>query len=471
MRRAFRENALCVFMAGAGCAATAWLGLYGFAWNDYENEAQPAYNALVHGHVLDFLRLAPAYGGSLIERAPFALLPGLWGGGQLAVYRLVALPCLAAAAMLGVFLVGRMRAERRPTLARAATLGLCVANPLTVRALELGHPEELLGGCLCVAAVLLAGRDRPVWAGAILGLAIANKQWALLAAGPVLLALPGKRRLLCLASVGAFAGAVLAPLALVGSGGFVAATRGTAVSAGAIFQPWQAWWFFGHHGALVHGLFGAAKPGYRTGATWAGSLSHPLIIATGVAIGVALWLRLRRERPRAAEPTTMGFGRRERAFGADRPGAGFLPEREALLALALLLLLRCVLDTWDNVYYPLPFLFALLAWEVRGPGARPPVLALSSTVLAWVSFQWLAAHVSPDAQAAFFLAWSLPLSAMLGLWLYAPERSRRRPRFRVSSTRGQAITVSSSEGLLSTPWPSSVTTTRSSIRTPRRPGK
>ena len=88
-----RENALCAFVAGAGSATMAWLGLYGFAWNDYDTEARPAFDALVHGHVLDFLRLAPAYGGSLVERAPFALVPHLWGGGQLAVYRIVALPC------------------------------------------------------------------------------------------------------------------------------------------------------------------------------------------------------------------------------------------------------------------------------------------------------------------------------------------------------------------------------------------
>ena len=91
----------------------AWLGLYGFAWNDYDTEARPAFDALTHGHVLEFLRLAPAYGGSLVERAPFALLPGLWGGGQLAVYRMVALPCLLAAAALGVWLVAQMRAAGR----------------------------------------------------------------------------------------------------------------------------------------------------------------------------------------------------------------------------------------------------------------------------------------------------------------------------------------------------------------------
>ena len=396
-----RENALCAFIAAAGSAAMGWLGLYGFAWNDYDNEARPALDALVHGHTIEFLRLVPAYGGSLVERAPFALIPSLWGGGELAVYRLMALPCLLAAGALGVWLVGRMRADSRPGFARAVALGVCIANPLTLRALELGHPEELLGACLCVAAVLLAGRDRPWSAAVLLGLAIANKEWALLAVGPVLLALPAKRRLPCLALAGTLAAAILVPLTLVSSGGFVANARGIAAPPATIFQPWQLWWFLGHHGGLVHGLFGASKVGYRLGPSWVGRVSHPSILLAGLVLTAALWLRGRR-----------------------RAGSGvLLSERDALLALALLLLSRCLLDTWDTVYYPLPFIFALLAWEVRGLAVRPPVLALSSTVLAWIGFEWLPAHVSPDAQSAFFLAWSVPLAALLALALYAPRRA------------------------------------------------
>lgn len=397
-----RENAVCALLAGAASATMAWLGLYGFAWNDYDNEARPAFDALVHGHAVEFLRLVPAYGGSLVERAPFALIPSLWGGGQLAVYRMVSLPCLLAAAALAVWLLGRMRTEGRPGLARSVVLGLCVANPLTLSALELGHPEELLGACMCVAAVLLASRDRPLLAAVLLGLAIANKEWALLAIGPVLLALPKKRRLPCLALAGLLATTVLLPLALVASGAFLASSRGIAVPAATIFQPWQLWWFLGHHGALVHGLFGAPKVGYRIGPAWTDAVSHPLILLAGGAMTGALWLT------------------RRRGAGHGRP----LSERDALLALALLLLMRCLLDTWDAVYYPLPFLLALLAWETRTPSiSRPPVLALSSTVLAWISFQWLPLHVSPDAQSAFFLAWTLPLVALLAHALYAPGRA------------------------------------------------
>ena len=389
MRLRIRENALCAFLAAAATAAMAWLGLYGFAWSDYETEARPSFDALTHGHVLEFLRLAPAYGGSLVERAPFALLPGLWGGGQLAVYRMVALPCLVAAAVLGVWLVAQMRAAGAPMLWRAVALGVCVANPLTLRALELGHPEELLGGALCVAAVLLAARERSLWAGLALGLAIANKEWALLAVGPVLLALPS-RRALCMLSAGAVAALVLAPLALIGSSGFVASTRGAASPPSAIFQPWQVFWFLGHHGPVVRGLFDGVKPGYRTAPSWVGIVSHPLILAVSVPLTALAW----------------GRGRRSQS--------------DALLLLALLLLLRCVLDTWDTVYYPIPFVLAMLAWESLGGQRRPAMLALSSTVLAWVSFQWLPEHVSADLQAAFFLAWTVPLAAALSVWLYAP---------------------------------------------------
>ena len=429
MRSRLRENALCVLLAGAGCATMAWLGLFGFAWNDYELEAKPAFDALTHGHVLEFLRLAPAYGGSLVERTPFALLPGLWGGGALAVYRIVALPCLLAAAALGVWLVARMRSTaRHSTLARAVVLGLCVANPLTLQALEVGHPEELLGGVLCVAAVLLAGRDRPVWAGVLLGLAIANKEWALLAAGPVLLALPrpfarpndpseprvraGRRQIACLTSAGTVSAMLLAPLALVASGGFAAGTRAVAVAQSALFQPWQVWWFLGasNHVPAPTGIvrsipLGAAlstHPEWRLAPSWLTGVTHPLIVVVGLALAGALWLQRRR-----------------------RTGSGAVGERDALLALALIMLARCVLDTWDTEYYMLPFVLALLAWETLGKSRRPPVLALSSTVLVWVSFQWLAARVSPDAQSAFFLAWTLPLGVALAFRLYAPELTER----------------------------------------------
>jgi 4-amino-4-deoxy-L-arabinose transferase-like glycosyltransferase len=403
MRASLRENAPCALMAGAGCAVLAWFGLYGFAWNDYEVEAQPAVHALVGGHLAEFLRLAPAYGGSLVERAPFAVLPGLWGGGELAVYRMLALPCLLASAVLAVVIVSGMRRAGSTRLARACALGLCVATPTALSALELGHSEEILSACLCVAAVLLAatvgGRAGPrcaLAAGLALGLAVATKQSAVLATGPVLAALPARQRPLCVASAAASAGALLVPFLLVPSGAVIASSRAVASTTSTIFQPWQVWWFVGRHGPLVHGLFGATKPGYRTAPAWTGAISHALILAVGAALAAALLGRARRRTRRGLEP---------------------LPAQQALLALALIMLLRCVLDIWDNAYYPLPFLLALLAWEARAQPRRPPLLALSAAVLTWASFSWLPAHVSADAQSALFLAWTLPLATFMALGL------------------------------------------------------
>ncbi len=446
MPRRVRENALVGSLGLLATAVMTWLGLYGFAWNDYEVEAQPAFSALVHGHLELFLRSAPVYGGSFVERAPFALIPSLWGGGELAVYRLVALPCLLAVTVLAVWLAADMRALRRSTLARAIAVGVCLANPLTVRALELGHPEDLLGGVLCVAAVLFALRGRPLWAGLLLGAAIANKEWAVLAVGPVLLALPS-RRALCLATATAVAGAVLAPLVFVHAGNFLASARGTAAPTSTIFQPWQAWWFFGHHGPVVRGLLGNVKVGYRTAPGWVGRVSHPLIVALALPLTGLFWWR--------------------RRGGND-----------ALGLLALLLLLRCVLDTWDTSYYMLPCVLALLAWEIHSeplssvardapagerlpqpasppPSTRLPLLASACTALAWVSFQWLPAYVSADAQSALFLAWTLPLVASLSLRLYAPAKAARVLQ-RAQGVLRHAGSLTSPDGALrrsrSAPW-------------------
>lgn len=445
MRQIARDNIACLLGALLASAGVAYLGLETFLWSDYEIEAAPAFAALAHGNVDMFLRLAPAYGGSFVERAPFALVPGLWGGGALAVFRLVAVPCLLAGAMLGVWLVARMRRAGAPLGARALTLALCVANPITLSALEVGHPEELLGACLCVAAVLLAASDRPLWAGLLLGLAIANKEWALLAAAPTLLALAPRHRAACAACATAVTATVLAPLALVHSGGFVAATRASATPPATIFHQDQLWWFFGHHPAP-----GAASsvsvPGGRIGPAWANAISHPLILLVGLAIGIALYAV---ERRRGARTSV----------------------RSALLALALLLLARCVLDTWDTPYYMLPFLLALLTWEVYSAAPRLPLIAGSATALASVTLIWLPGHATADVQTLVFLAWTLPLAVALAVLLVASVARPRRRSLAATPVAAQEITVSALSNPLSTSWPPSRTTSRSSIRTPSLPGR
>ena len=82
-------------------------------------------------------------------------------------------------------------------------------SPMTIGARLGGHPEELLAGALCVGAVLGALHDRPLLAGALLGLALGTKQWTLVAVVPVFIACrAGRIRMLAVAA------AVGAPLAL-----------------------------------------------------------------------------------------------------------------------------------------------------------------------------------------------------------------------------------------------------------------
>ena len=392
MANRLRENLLVSMLAAVAIATVAWLALYGFAWNDYDSEVRPAYSALFAGHVTQFLQLAPVYGGSLILRAPFAMLPALWSGGALAVYRMAAFPCLVASAGFGVVMVARMRSRGSTRLARSLALFLCVANPMTLPTLEVGHPEELLGAVLCVVAVWLALEDRAVWAGVVLGLAVANKEWALVAAGPVALAL-SHRRGVALAVAAGTAALIVAPLLAVQASAFTAsATAVTASHASAIFQPWQLWWFFGSHGHVVYGSFGSIKPGYRTPPAWLGTTPHLLIV---VAVLPLTLLRARLPRPREG----------------------------ALLLLALLLLLRCALDPWDTGYYTVPFLFALLAWETQAR-RDPAVITLAASFATWGVMEWLPSHASADVQALGFAALAVPALVLLGLAVYAPNLLR-----------------------------------------------
>src|SRR5919206_152441 len=93
-----------------------------------------------------------------------------------------------ARAALGLYLAIRARREGRSLLLAMTIVALATISPMSWHALADGHPEEILGGALCVAAVLgAADGRRPIVTGFLLGLALATKQWAILVLGPVLL--------------------------------------------------------------------------------------------------------------------------------------------------------------------------------------------------------------------------------------------------------------------------------------------
>jgi hypothetical protein len=390
-----RQDWIWAAVAAAGLVVLSLRTLPGryTVWGDYLFETRPALDALVAGHVAEFLRVSPAYGGSLLLRAPFVLVARAFGAGYQGMYRASVVPVLLASGALAWWLASRTYRANARWLAPLVVVGLCVLNPMAEQAVLLGHPEDLLGAVLCVAAVLCAIHDRPIWAGVLLGLAIVNKEWALLAVGPVLVALP-RKRLLSLAWATAVAGAIIAPFLIAGMVNLHDGLRGVpGANTGTIFTPWQIWWFFGSP------LQGTSTVRLPPG--WISGLAHPLIV--GISIPLTLLYVLRRRGPRP-------------------------PALDALLLLALLLLLRCVLDPWDISYYAIPFLIALVAWEALR-FRRIPVLALTASFLAWVVYVKSSdpsLHLSPpDRQAASFLLVSLAATAAIACGLYAPGLSKR----------------------------------------------
>jgi hypothetical protein len=260
-------------------------------------------------------------------------------------------------------------------------VGLCAANPITLRALDMGHPEELLGAVLCAGAVLAGLRGRAGLAGVLLGLAMANKAWAVLAIGPVLLALPERRRVALLIAV-AVAAAFVLPLMLAAP---TSAQPGGALDTDEIFQPWQVWWFLGSTGDVIRGGDGLIKEGYRAAPGWLSSISHPLLVLVAVPLSLLAWRR----------------------------------RSDPLLLLALLFMLRCILDPWNTAYYALPAIIALVtceAWRCE----RPPLLALALTMATWAMWEWVVPAASADVESLVYLSWSLPFAALLAWRLYAP---------------------------------------------------
>lgn len=374
---------------------------------DYFSDASAAIDALARGDLDGFFASQPLMGSfSLVLRAPF--VAAVFDGNLETVYFAGALPCLFATVILGLALA-RLAAEHGQSApVQGLIAGLAVINPITFRALHWGHPEELLGAALCVGAVLAALRERELLAGVLLGLAIATKQWALIAVLPTLLAAP-RRRIALLTIAGSLVALFYLPGLIANSASFGGATEAAAGQAagGASTTPWSLWWPLA---SVADSSFGER---YMAPA-WVGVVSHPLIVLLPIPLAALLWRR------------------RDR-----RPD-------DALLLLALLFLLRCLLDNWSNDYYHAPFFLSLLAWEsVRRPGV--PYLSLTVAVLLGVSFWPEQTRIFSDSLAdapllfALYAAWTVPLATLLAVALYRPDLLRQYHRRRGDSPRPAAV--------------------------------
>jgi hypothetical protein len=367
-----------------GAVYVSWLGFGVQVTGDYPRLFAPSMGALLTAHVGAFFHLLPedGAGGSVLLRAPGALLGKLLVGGEKAEFRFGALESALVLAGLGLWLARGMREEGRPRVGRAAVVGLCVIVPGLLDAIFFGHPEEPLGAALCVGAVLLAGGDRQTLAGVALGLAVINKPWGLFALAPALLAAP-RARWRIVAVAGTIAAALFATAFLVAPGHFASSLDALS----GVAHPEELWWPLAHLSAPSGVTPTYYLPGFVT------SHARELVVLLAAALALALARR---------------------------------PERrteDCLALLALVFLVRCLLDPNDHVYYHVPFLIALLAWEARTRDV--PVLALLATGLLWLVFHTVSGVAGLSIQFAAYLAVTMPLLALLGsaaLGRSAPDR-------------------------------------------------
>lgn len=424
VRTVTRIRAAVPIAAGiaAAVAVCGWYALGSGIGADYAWDAGPSIRALASGDAGAFFATQPLLGSfSLILRAPLVVLAG---ADDLLAYRLGAFACLMGAGILAVWLERRMAARGQPLAARLAAAGICLVNPVTADALAFGHPEEPLAAALAVGAVMAAGTRRPVVAGLLLGLALATKQWALLAVLPALLA-AGEGRLRLLATAVAVAAALTLPTAIVNLESVAGSTRSVAglnPGSGERVTALNVWWLAAEPRELrvPDGVATTTVTKYSLPTGFVGA-THALIVLLALPLSLLLWRRREALRP-----------------------------HDAIGLLALLFLLRCALDPWDNQYYHAPLLMALAAWE--GLGRRGlPLVTLATGAAMWLSFDLLAPANGYGATNAMYLAWVVPLGLYLGASLYAPATVR---------AFGKLLRISG---------PVSVTTTRSSIRTPKAP--
>ncbi|MFL5779819.1 MAG: glycosyltransferase 87 family protein [Thermoleophilaceae bacterium] len=363
---------------GADYANPSWIG------ND---AASPSIEALMRLDLHGFVAEQPMMGSfSLVLRAPFAALSSLGGHHKLLLeYRFGAFVCVLALGALALVAL-RLADARRPASQQLLIAGLVMAGPLTFKALFWGHPEELLAAALAVGGVIAAPR-RPLLAGALIGLAIATKQWAWLALVPALATTP-QRRLKMVAVAGAVALVWALPMALGDLHRFVDQTR-AAGHTGAGVTPSSVWWPLNHM-VSTSPVDGHMVRTYTVDA-WVAHVAEPLVLGVCLALSAAYW-RIRRERPAV----------------------------DAIALLALLLLVRCMLDPLAISYHNAPFAIALAVWEtLRRRGLPYVTLAANGGILLTSQLA-----LQPDVLNAVYLAWAVPVAVYLGLVTLGPRGPR-----------------------------------------------
>jgi hypothetical protein len=375
---------------------------------DYSYQVAPAMNALLDGDLSEFFRVQPVYGGfSTLARLPFSALAHLGDGGEQLVFQFGVLPCLMALGMAGLGLVSAMRRHGQSAPVKFVVGLLLLANPVTLAAIQRGHPEELLAAALVLGAALAAIGRRPLWAAVLLGLALGTKQWTLLAVIPILIACGPGFRIRTALIAGCLAVALVVPMAIADSGQFVHNNK-MAQGGWGHASRLSIWWPLGS--PQKAGSEGSSQVTVRKLPKRWTAFARPSVIALALGLSLVFWLRRR----------------------------GFVPA-DTLGLLALLLLLRCLLDPMNNDYYHVPFLTFLIAWEgIRVRGL--PVMSLFAAAALWATTrsQWL----SPESLGeqfylvnnVFYLACMVPLACWL-TWALFGRSSAASPSTQVPAGR------------------------------------
>ena len=361
------------------------------------DDAGPSIEALSEGDLHGFFANQPPMGSfSLLVRTPPAVVANALGGDDLAVYRSGVFICVLAAGLLGVFLAAAMIRAGRPWTVWAPLAAVCLINPLTYQADFWGHPEEVLGAVLAVGAVLAAGRRHWLVAGLMLGAAVTTKQWAALAAIPVLIAAPAGTRVRLALTGLALAAALTVPMLAADPGRFHAAQDNVSLKSSYTntVTATNVWWSF-------------ASESFGEGLDVHGHKKDVVQFSLPDGIGRSLHLGV----IGVAVALSLLYARRG-------TGAGWDPD-DVLQLVALLFLARCMLDPLTFSYHHLPFLVALISFEALR--RRVPVLSAWSIGAVLLLNEVVVPSGEPRLINLVYLAWTVPLAGAMAVSLFAPR--------------------------------------------------
>lgn len=372
-------------LVGVGLAvASVALALSSSGTGDYVvhgavggDNAGPAIGALTHLDLTGFLARQPFMGlTSLLVRAPVNAVVAGFAPGNRPIYAAGAVACLIPAALLALWMLsGATRRDERFAAAIAALVLL--VSPVTLAAVQAGHPEEVLAGVLATAAVLAAirGYERPT--ALLLGLAIGTKQWAVIAAVPALATLTqGRMRAAGIAIGLALLLSTAAPLADLPA--YLRESR--LVTSTHTADLASLWWPFSSplHLTLAPGVSARRLP---FGMTRSDGLLAVMFGAAAVLAAAALHTRRQSLR------------------------------LDPLALLALLGLARCLADPGDLNYYFVAVLVPLIAWETVIL-KRAPIVGVAVAGAVMLTFDW-SVGIGPAMRNGLMIAWALPIAAYL----------------------------------------------------------